>query len=92
MANQKLAREDVGYCFGLVKDLIENLPEKTFPYGSKLEEKKKMADLALGLLENFFENFKGIKKDEIKEFANINVNWNYVADYLCGLFPTVNIP
>ena len=81
MEDQKLEREDVEYCFGLVKELIEHLPNEAFPSGSKLAEKKEMADLALKQLEDFFKMLPKIKKNEIDGlFKQLIAPYNCVCD------------
>jgi len=88
MEDQKLDRDDVGYCFGLVKELIKHLPNETFPSGSKLAVKKEMADLALKRLEDFFKTLGKIKKSEIDDLCKrLQESYNCV----CGInLPTIS--
>lgn len=90
MEYQKLERDDVGYCFGLVKELIEHLPNETFSSGSKLAEKKEMADLALKRLEDFFKTLGKIKKNEIDDLCKrLQESYNCV----CAVnSPTISPP
>lgn len=103
MANQKLAREDVGFCFGIVKKFIESLPKEFF-YGKDhtLKMKKEYADAALEVLEKFFNTLSTVDQHKVKRFAqfcnefpNFITNFDGITEMLsfaCGVkHPTVNI-
>jgi hypothetical protein len=99
MANKEcdIDRKDVRYCFKSVEKLIKALPVEIFRGDSalakKLADKKECADAGLVYLDEFFNKWKDITKDEIDEFTGVKDKWKGILDMVCGRqFPTINPP